>query len=125
MADLLQRGSDWLLDQQRAHCSRTVVYRRGEQAVALPAVVGRTRLEADDELGRAREEVRDYLIQAVDLLLDGQPAEPQLGDRIVETLGGRTCLYEVLQPRGEDSHFRYVDPGRKAFRIHTLFVGVE
>lgn len=96
-----------------------VSYRRGEDSVELVAVVGSTRFEAEQEDGRILEsESRDYLVAPGDLVLDGQPVEPRRGDRIVETIGGQPCLFEVAAPAGEPI-WQWIDPARIQMRIHT------
>jgi len=70
---------------------------------------------------RQRVEARDFLIEAADLEEFG---EPERGDRVMDTLNGKVELFEVMAPGGEP-HFRYSDPYRKVFRIHTKHVGTE
>ena len=67
-----------------------------------------------------RWESRDYLIQAADLDL----GEPQRGDQIRETQGATIYKYEVMAP-GKEPAFRFSDPYRKTYRIHTKLVGTE
>ncbi len=125
MADLLQTASDWLHDQQKQHASRLVTYERGATTVAVQATIGRTVFEIDDEFGVVHKlESRDFLIHAADLVLGGSTVLPERGDRIRETVGTTTYIYEVMAP-GKEPHFRYSDPYRKTLRIHTKQVGVE
>ena len=60
-----------------------------------------------------RIETRDFIVPR-ELL----PSEPQVGDE-VDFLGG---TYEVLSPNGEPA-WRWSDPFRTAYRIHTKHVG--
>ena len=59
-----------------------------------------------------------------DLLLAGVPVLPERGDRIRETQGATTYVYEVMAP-GKEPHYRYSDPYRKTLRIHTKHVSTE
>lgn len=119
MADLLQQGSDWLADQLKAHAGRTVTYRRGADAVAVTATIGRTEFEVDDEFGVLRKfESRDFLIPAAELVLNGQTVLPERGDEIDETQESVAYTYEVMPP-GKAPAFRYSDPYRRTLRIHT------
>ena len=119
MANLLQRGSDWLQDQLTVHASNAIVYRRGNETVSLVAVIGRTLFEVDDGFGiLTNVESRDFLVRAADLVLDLSPTLPERGDRIEETVGTTTFVYEVMAP-GKEPHVRYSDPYRKTLRIHT------
>jgi hypothetical protein len=124
--DLLQTGSDWLADQLKTHASRPVVYVRGAEQVAVQAVVGRTLLKLSDGDGGVRMEWtdRDFLIQAADLVIAGNPVLPQRGDRIRETAGATVFVYEVMAPGGEPP-WRWSDVFRKVLRIRAKQVGTE
>lgn len=125
MADLLQTGSDWLEDQRVKHLTRSVIYQRGTSSVEVSATIGRTVFEVDDGFGvLERIESRDYLILAEQLVLDGQPTFPERGDRIRETDGAKTVVYEVMAP-GKEPHWRYSAPYRKTLRVHTKQVDTE
>lgn len=125
MADILERGSNWLEDQRVAHASRPVTYQRGASSVDVPASIGRTEFEIDNGVGiLERSESRDFLVPAADLVLDGAQALPERGDRIRETIGTVTFLYEVMAP-GKEPPWRYSDAYRRTLRIHTKLVGTE
>jgi hypothetical protein len=122
MPDLLEQSQEWLTSMNRLHRSRTVLYARGAQEKEIPAVVGRTVFKVDAGYGLfERVESRDYLVEVADMSAFG---EPQRGDRVKETLNGRTEVFEVMSPSGEP-HFRYSDPYRRVFRIHTKHVGTS
>ena len=122
---MLQKGSDWLEDQRVKHMTRSVLYQRGTSSVEVSATVGRTVFEVDNGYGvLERTESRDYLILTGDLLLDGEQALPERGDRIREPQGTQTFVYEVMAP-GKEPHWRYSDPYRKTLRIHTKQVDTE
>ena len=125
VADLLKTGSDWLHAQQKAHASQTVTYYCGGQSVEVKATIGRTVFETDDGSGVIIEsEVRDYLIEATDLVLGGETTLPQRGDRIRETQGSTVVVYEVMSPGGAPC-YRFSDPYQKRLRIHTKQVDTE
>ena len=122
MPDLLEQSQEWLTAMNRLHRSRPVTYARGTQRVTVPAVVGKTLFKVESGYGLfERVESRDYLIEAADLTSFG---EPQRGDRVKETLDGRVEVFEVMAPNAEP-HFRYSDPYRKLYRIHTKHVGTQ
>ena len=113
MADLLAQGAAWLEQQRTKHLATTVTYVRGAESVEVAATIGRTKVEADDgHVVRVEFTDRDFLILAADLVLNGQPSEPQRGDLIRE--GPRE--FEVLD-------WRYSDPYRQTLRITTKHVG--
>lgn len=125
MADLLQQASDWLEATRNRFATRPVVYGRGAATVEVLATIGRTVFETDNGYGVVeRTESRDFLISAVDLVLAGLETLPQRGDRIRETQGTTTFVYEVMAP-GKEPHWRYSDPGRRTLRIHTKHVDTE
>ena len=123
MTNLLQTGSQWLGDQLLAHAATEVLYVRGLEQVLVRATIGKTEYEIEDAAGAVvRVQTRDYLIKAADLILGGSPALPQPGDRIHETDGDVTFVYEVLSP-GTEPCWRYSDPHRQLLRVHTKQVG--
>lgn len=125
MPNLLQTGSAWLADQMKTHASVDVVYERGAEQVPVKATVGKMEFELDDGSGLVvRVQSRDYLIQSADLVLGGVPSLPVSGDRIRETQGATTFVYEVNAP-GNEPHYRFSDPFRKLLRIHTKHVATE
>jgi hypothetical protein len=125
MGNLFECGVAWLADQLKAHGSSEVTYQRGADQVAVQATIGKTEFEIDDGSGLIqRFQSRDYLIQTADLQLGGQATLPVAGDRIRETVGDQTFVYEVLAP-GNEPHFRYSDPFRRLLRIHTKLVATE
>ena len=125
MTNLLQTGSSWLADQMKTHASVDVVYERGAEQVPLKATIGKTEFELDDGSGVVvRIQSRDYLLHAADLQLNGSPTLPVAGDRIRETQGDKTFVYEVMAP-GNEPHYRYSDTFRKLLRIHSKHVASE
>ncbi len=125
MSDMLQTGMDWLEEQRKSHLSRTVTYRRGALTAEVAATVGETVFEEDDGHGIIIEQqVRDYLVAAVDLVLGGEGIEPKRGDRIEEARGSRTHVYEVSSV-GTRPPCEFCDPSGKTLRIHTRQVEVR
>ncbi len=125
MTDMLQQASDWLEAKRTQYASRVVVYTRGVQSVELPATIGKTTFEVDDGCGvLVRHQSRDFLILAADLIFSGQLEQPQRGDRIRETQNHDVFVYEVSAP-GQEPCWRFSDPFRKTFRIHTKEIAQE
>lgn len=119
MSDLLQTGSAWLEEQRHAHMTHSVVYWRGLHSVTLNATVGRTPFEQSDSEGvLIAAEVRDYIFRAEDLVLNGSHVLPLVGDRIVETIDGSACTFELMSI-GSEPCWRYSDQFQQAFRVHT------
>jgi hypothetical protein len=127
VVDVLEKGSAWLNGQRHAHMSRPVVYERGADSVELRATVGRTVFEQVDEAAGGiihKIESRDFLLLRSDLVLAGAPTLPKAGDRIRDSDGDGTQIYEVMAP-GNEPPFRYSDPYRKTLRIHTKHIAAE
>ena len=129
MADLIQKGLAWLDDQRQAHMTQTVLYVRDTEnasyIVELLATIGRTEFEQVDEFGIVHKlQSRDFLVRAEDLVLNSALTLPKAGDRVRETVGMQTFVYEVMAPGGEPP-WRYSDPYRKTLRVHTKHVSTE
>lgn len=102
-----------------------ITYTRGVSSQTTTAVVGRT-VFTQNTLGAPGPAVifgdRDYLIPVANLTLTG-PAVPKDGDRITEVIDGATLVFEVKSPITGEPVWRYSDPGRTRYRIHTKRVG--
>jgi hypothetical protein len=124
MVDLLEQASAWLDGQRKKYLSRPVTYSRAEAEVEVLATVGKTTFELDASQGVETWQSRDFLIAAADLVLDGAVVLPESGDRVTETQGEQTFVYECVAP-GSEPCWRYSDVYRQTLRIHTKQVGVE
>ena len=104
----------------------SVTYRRGSDTVPITALVGNTRIELSDEYGGTTVvgSVRDYIVQASDLVLSATTIEPQPGDQIDETRGTDTYTYEVMHA-GADTDHRESDRFGVSWRIHTKLIDDE
>lgn len=124
MSDVLQTGRSWLASMQKRHQSQAVTYSRGSQSVTIDATIDRTIVETTDENGTVvRAQIRDYLIDAADLILGGAMTLPARGDRVTEVATGVTYVYEVLPLGPQGEIWRYSDPYRLRLRIHATQVG--
>jgi hypothetical protein len=133
--DVLGQGFAWLEQQRIRFLTRPVLYRRlssGGPAleVSAAATVGTTVFRLDIGPGiTERIEARDYLIAAADLALLPGFSQPQRGDRVIED-GGPLAVatvryhYEVIAP-GREPVWRWSDPNRRCYRIHTKLVLTE
>jgi hypothetical protein len=116
VVDLLQQGSQWLGQMRVAHCSSPVEYRRPPDAYTVNATFGRTGFEVADESGLTiNGRVWDFLVLADELGL-----EPEPGD-VIAADGRR---YEVMNLGGQGC-WRWSDPYRQTFRIHTKDIGAD
>ena len=122
MPDLLDAGLAWLDRQRERFLTRPVVYRRGGQEAEVPATIGRTVFRLETGMGAIeRIEARDYLIGVEHLTSFDQPRS---GDRIVEDRDGQRHTVEVMAPGGEPA-WRWSDPDRRVYRIHTKHLMTE
>jgi hypothetical protein len=125
---LMERAQSWLVTTLRgAAPAGTLLYVRAadEKPITLTgkAWVGQYRFRvADVSTGQTRLiwSDRDYLVPVADLALsDGTPVVPRRGDRFEETsAAGVREVYEV-KPYADEPEWRYADPLRKMFRVHT------
>jgi hypothetical protein len=124
MSNMLRDGMAWLANKLRTHAGVSVVYRRGVSSVTVTATVGRTLLQLSDDLGVSRMEWtdRDYLVTASALIIGGVAVLPQRGDRVEETAGGKTYVYEVMAP-GREPVWKWSDEYKTVLRIHTKQIG--
>lgn len=119
MTSLLDTGVAWLADQMAAHTAHTVTYSRGQVSALIPATHGRTERQTTDEEGTiyTSHTDADFLITVSDLLLGEAPVEPRPGDRIAETVGNVTRVYEVLPRSGQPCY--QLDPTSQLYRVFT------
>jgi len=114
VTDLLKQGSDWLERMRTTHMSSPIEYRRppATESVTVNATFGRTEIELADEGGTTiASHVWDFLILAEELTV----GEPEPGDVIVAN--GRR--YEVMALGDDIKGWRWSDPYRQTYRIHT------
>lgn len=125
MNDLLDQATSWLDAQRAEHLSRLVTYVRGDQSVALPATMGNTTYEVQDDTGATAEaKATDFLISADQLVLGSEITLPVPGDRIRVTRGETVEVFEVMALGGA-GHYRPCDPFGRLLRVHTKQVATE
>ncbi|TWT63191.1 hypothetical protein [Rubinisphaera italica] len=100
-----------------------VLYKRGELTCSPIATVGNTRRDQQFHDGHiSRKQIRDFLIDAAELIIDNIPVEPELDDLIEETVGDRVYVYRVVSPGGNEEPFRYSDRHRLTWRLHVELI---
>ena len=115
MSDLLRQGAEWLEQMRATHCSSPVTYKRDALELEVDATFGRTDYEVTTEGGlNVGAHAWDFLMLADELGL-----EPEPGD-IIEADGRR---YEVMSLGDDTKGWRWSDPYRTTFRIHTKEIG--
>ena len=123
--DVLGSGLAWLERQRQQFLTKPVRYRRAAQEVAASATVGTTIFRLDVGPGiTERIEARDFLIAAADLIALTGFGQPQRGDRVIEDDATTRHHYEVIAP-GHEAVWRWSDPNRACYRIHTKLVKTE
>jgi hypothetical protein len=119
MTNLIEKGEQTLSRLLGTSASVSIVYRRGEEAVELPAVVGLTAYEIATQFGVEPFQARDYIIDRSDLVLPSGLTVPQKGDRIWQQKLGVTLVYEVSTPGDMQC---YESSGETRWRIHTKLI---
>jgi len=120
MTSLIEKGEATLSRLLGQDASVRIVYRRGEEAVELPATVGQTEYETDDQFGREAFVSRDYLVDRELLVISSGRIEPQRGDRIWQRRGDTTLICDVVSPGGDAKCFEH--SGETRWRIHTKII---
>lgn len=112
---------DYLGTRKKTLDSESVTISNGTNTVGVSATVGETDVEEEGPNGLpVRTQIRDYIITAEDLVLNGVQVEPQEGWTITE--GDLTCR---VVPIGDQSCFDYTTQTKKRMRIHTVVVSED
>lgn len=126
MPNLLEQSAAWLADQRQTHLSAVVTYQRGEQSANVPATTGQTVFRYDDAAGGiVRYVSQDFLVRVEHLVLDDSEIEPRRGDRVFEIAKGKVYTHEVMPFGNDEPEWRYSDPQRMTYRIHTKLIEVS
>ena len=120
MTTLIEKGEATLSRLLEQDASVSIVYRRGEEAVELPATVGQTAYATDSQVGQTDFTSRDYIVDRNRLVTSAGRIEPEKGDRIWQRQGGTTTVYEVMTPGSDIQCFE--PSGETRWRIHTKLV---
>lgn len=100
-----------------------VTYSRGLRAVditAVPSVLSHEVYDQDDGALSTVATLRQYVIAASAIVLDGETVEPQLRDRITETINGATQTYEVSPVPGKPAYELQVSGARWLVRCKRV-----
>lgn len=100
MTTLFQRGGLWLADKRETAAGLAVTYQRGPLSVSVTSVPSWEDQKVIDSDGISTViRYRVYRFIATDLVLAGSVIVPREGDRIVETIGGEECTFEIVAPK--------------------------
>lgn len=126
MANLLAVGQAWLTEKLKTYAGESVLYKRGDDNVAITAVLGRSQGEVVDGDGSAQLKWTDadFLLAAADLVLIGERTTPRAGDQVLRTMAGKVYTFEVGALPGLDV-WNWADEHRTRMRVRTKQVKVE
>ena len=120
MTTLFTRLQDWMPGRVQQVGGVEVSYTRGATTRTITAVVGRTVFASQLDGGpRIEFGDRDYLIEASELAAFG---DPEIGDRVTETLAGASRGWEGKAPGTGEAAWRWSDPQHTRYRVHTTQV---
>ncbi len=120
MVNIMKTGASWHAGQLKSWASESVVYRRGSHTVTVKAAFGETRHDIVNPGGFQIEvHSRDFLIDVADLILNSVLVKPERGDEIEFTDTDGTRYTHSLMQLGNEPSWRYSDPHRIKYRIHT------
>lgn len=125
MPNLLEKSRDWLNKKMKSTTvgGRSIHYQRGESIESMPARFCRIDTTIDESSGvDVRSADQDWLIDRIDLVLDGSECTPLPGDRIIDGDLSDGKVYEVAKISGMDA-WRWSDPYQKTYHIHTKLLG--
>lgn len=116
MTDLLKRAENALARMHKASVSQDVVYQRGGSTVTLKATMGSTQMGQYDQGGAviAFDSI-DFLVNAADLVLNGDQVEPRRGDEII----WRGHNYRVVADQQGDRPYRESGSEGTVLRVMT------
>lgn len=103
----------------RGFAAGPVIYHAGSHQIPLYAVEGLTNFKAETGGGLTlRATMIDFMFAVAHLVIDGQPIEPTPGHWIEK----HNQRYELAE-LGEEGCYRYSDPNRSEYRVHTNRAG--
>lgn len=124
MANRFDSAIDRLSTRLKGSAGVIVTYCRGDASVELTASVGQTPYEQTDENGIVtRFELRDFLVDASDLVLEGVTILPKPGDQVRQVLGDTTHVYETMSLSGMPC-YSSSGPSKERLRIHTKLLQI-
>ena len=112
-----------LFEDLEAFAASQILYRRGAESFEPLATKGITGAERHDGDGMIiNDEIRDWLINRGQMVLNGVAVQPEEGDEIVETdAQGITNVWKVL-PLVNNRCWRWSGPHHLRYRIHVKLV---
>jgi hypothetical protein len=117
----------WLASMLQAHASHPVIYRRGNDEIALCATFDRTLLKLTDELGGVKIERtdRDFIIPVASLVIDGTPILPKRDDEIIHDDGVNVHTFKALPYGPDEPQWTWHGMHRKMVRVRTKRISTE
>jgi hypothetical protein len=117
----------WLASMLQAHASHPVIYRRGNDEIALCATFDRTLLKLTDELGGVKVERtdRDFIIPVASLVIDGTPILPKRDDEIIHDDGVNVHTFKALPYGPDEPQWTWHGMHRKMVRVRTKRISTE
>jgi len=109
-----------LSERFASHASVTVTYSRGQAGIGgIQATIRASQYEIEQGGMITTWEIREYLIPAASLVLDGVQITPRVGDRMTQSLAE---VYEVLEVPGQGC-WQWADGLSTVRMIHAKKVG--
>ncbi|MFA5526124.1 MAG: hypothetical protein WC992_04795 [Acholeplasmataceae bacterium] len=116
MTDWRTTKAEWLRDMRASHMSRSITYARGDDEASIDATPIRPQAMVDSggETVSIEARSRDWLIEAVALVLDGSETLPAAGDTITDDDGTWSVVAEPGLPEWE-----WLDTTHITLRVRT------
>ena len=126
--NMLKGGLAFLTQKLQAHGSEPVTYGRGGDRVEVLAVFGSKLLKLSDGMGGIRIEWTDmdFLIaNDASFVFAGCPITPKRDDVIWVSVPGGVEEFQVFPFGPTEPPWRWSDPHRSMYRIHTKHISRE
>jgi len=115
----VQKAVQHLIDVMLKNAPVELTYHRGNDSASVTGWVGVTAFRVSEQSNsRVIWSDRDYLIPVANLKINGVLTEPDSGDWVEENINGTIRKFELIAPQGEQV-WRYSDPQKMIFRLHT------
>lgn len=121
MSNLLRRGQQLIASTLKAHGSDTATYRRNAASVSIAVSAGQPD-QAFEAMGggRRRNDRREFIITAADLVLSGEVTRPLANDVIDLVEDGVTKRF-LVSPDGGQPEYELADAFGIMLRIRASF----
>lgn len=112
-------------DTRNSYAVVPIIYKRENTEISTCATPARTVFKYQDRFNiTQRKDVRDYIMNVNDIVINNEAVVPEKGDIIIEDTEFQRFCYEV-QAFNQEPEWQYSGAFRLAIRIHTKKIDEE